>query len=160
MHQIDELGEDRTLERATGPERVRATFRVYHPGLEPDQITELLEITPSVAWRCGDDEYGWRKRLGHKAPSGGWLLSSRTVIRGNNAMAHIDWLLDQLTGKAGTIKDLQDHGFMVDVVVGWHASSWNTTPALTPEIMRRLGKLSLPIWFDVYLFGSEEGELI
>ncbi len=160
MHQIDELGEDRTLERATGPERVRATFRVYHPDLEPEKITELLEISPSVAWRCGDDAYGWRKRPGHKAPSGGWLLSSRTVIRGNNAITHIDWLLDQLIGKAGTIKELQDKGFMIDVVVGWHASSWNTTPALTPDIMRRLGKLSLPIWFDVYLFGSEEGELI
>lgn len=158
MHN-DELVEDRTLERATGPERVRATFRIYHPDLDPEQLTELLEIAPSMAWRSGEDSYGWRKRPGHKAPSGGWLLSSRTVIRGNDALAHIDWLLDQLAGQASHIKELQNKGFMIDVVVGWHATSWNTTPALTPDIMRRLGKLSLPIWFDVYLFGSEEEEL-
>ena len=48
--------------------------------------------------------------------------------------------------------------FMIDVVVGWHATSWNTTPALSPDLMRRLAKLNLPIWFDVYLFGSEEKE--
>ena len=80
-------------------------------------------------------------------------------MRGNNASAHIDWLLDQLAGKANMIKDLQNRGFMIDVVVGWHATSWNTTPALSPDLMRRLAKLNLPIWFDVYLFGSEEKEI-
>jgi hypothetical protein len=159
MQHSEELLEDRTLERATGPERVRATFRIYHPDLEPEQLTELLEITPSIAWRSGEDAYGWRKRPGFKAPSGGWLLSSRTVMRGNNASSHIDWLLDQLAGKANMIKDLQNRGFMIDVVVGWHATSWNTTPALSPDLMRRLAKLNLPIWFDVYLFGSEEKEI-
>lgn len=86
-------------------------------------------------------------------------MSSRTVVKSNNALAHIDWLLDQVASKVSTIRDMQSHGFLMDVVVGWHASSWNTTPALTPDIMRRLARIGLPIWFDIYLFGSEEQEL-
>lgn len=159
MADLEQLLEPLPINKAAAPERVRATLRIYHPDLDPSQITQLLEITPSISWRSGEDAYGWRKRPGHKAPSGGWLLSSRTVVKGNKALDHIDWLLDQIAGKVGTIHHLQSQGFMMDVVVGWHATSWNTTPALTPEIMRRLSRIGLPLWFDIYLFGSEEQEL-
>lgn len=140
----------------TQPERVRATLRIYHPELNPEQITSLLEISPSVSWRKGDDAYGWTKKPGKKAPSGGWLLSSRQKVKSNNAIAHLEWLMDQLLGSGTVLKQLQDQGFMVDVVVGWHATSWNTTPALTPDIMRRLANQRLPIWFDVYLYDDED----
>jgi hypothetical protein len=155
MQQSEELLEDRTLERATGPERVRATFRIYHPDLEPEKLTELLEITPSIAWRRATLWLAQTPGFSHQ----GGCSQVRTVMRGNNAGAHIDWLLDQLAGKTNMIKELQNRGFMIDVVVGWHATSWNTTPALSPDLMRRLAKLNLPIWFDVYLFGSEEKEI-
>ncbi len=140
----------------TEPERVRATLRIYHPELNPDEITALLGLSPSVAWTRGQEAYGWTKKPGNKAPSGGWLLSSRQKVKSNNAIAHLDWLLDQLAGTGSSLKALQDKGFMVDVVVGWHASSWNTTPALTPEVMRRLANKRLPIWFDVYLYDEED----
>ena len=139
----------------TTPERVRATFRVYHPDLDPEQLTERFDVKPSVAWRRNDDQYGWRKRPGKRAPSGGWLLSSRVAIKTNDAISHIDRLLDELAGRAGLIKELQREGYMIDVVVGWHASSWNTTPALTPGVMRRLANFNLPVWFDVYLYDGE-----
>lgn len=137
-------------------ERVRATLRIYHPELEPDAVTELLGIEPSVSWKQGDQPYGWTKKPGHQAPSGGWLLSSRLDVRGNDAMAHIEWLLDQVVGSATRLKQLQDKGFMVDVVVAWHAITWNTTPTLTPHIMRRLAKHNLPVWFDIYLNGQSD----
>jgi len=139
----------------TNPERVRATLRIYHPELNPEEITRLMQVKPTMSWTKGDDAYGWTKRPGKKAPSGGWLLSSRQKVKSNNAIAHLDWLLDQLTGSASVLKRLQEQGFIVDVVVGWHATSWNTTPALTPEIMRRLANNHLPIWFDVYLYDEE-----
>ncbi|MBK9769999.1 MAG: hypothetical protein IPP57_04080 [Candidatus Obscuribacter sp.] len=37
----------------TEPERVRATLRIYHPELNPDEITALLGLSPSVAWTRG-----------------------------------------------------------------------------------------------------------
>jgi len=155
MSTTEESSSQPTYQLVTTPERVRATFRVYHPDLDPTGLTERFDVQPSVAWRRNDDQYGWRKRPGHKAPSGGWLLSSRLAIKSNDAIAHVDWLLDQLAGRGGLIKQLQQEGYMVDVVVGWHASSWNTTPALTPSIMRRLANFNLPIWFDVYLYDGE-----
>ncbi|MBU6450613.1 MAG: DUF4279 domain-containing protein [Cyanobacteria bacterium REEB67] len=144
-----------TYQPDTTPTSIRATFRVYHPELDPNGLSERFDLKPSVAWRRNDDEYGWRKRPGHKAPSGGWLLSSRLAVKSNDAIGHVDWLLDQLSGRAGLIKQLQGEGYMIDVVVGWHAASWNTTPALTPTIMRRLANFNLPIWFDVYLYEGE-----
>ena len=145
------------IEVPAQPERVRATLRIYHPELEPAEITSLLNIQPSIAWKKGDEAYGWSKKAGSLAPSGGWLLSSRQKVKSNNALRHLEWLLDQITGTSTNLKALQDQGFIVDVVVGWHSSTWNTTPALTPEIMRRLANHRLPIWFDVYLYDDTEG---
>ncbi len=143
------------LQVPTQPERVRATLRIYHPELDPAAISSLLGIKASVSWKKGDEAYGWSKKAGNKAPSGGWLLSSRQKVKSNNAILHLDWLMDQITGTSTYLKTLQDQGYIVDVVVGWHSSTWNTTPALTPEIMRRLANHRLPIWFDVYLYDDE-----
>ena len=155
MSTTEDSSSPATYQLDTTPRSVRATFRIYHPELDPADLTSRFDINPSVSWKRNDDEYGWRKRPGHKAPSGGWLLSSRQAVKDNNALAHIDYLLDQLSGRAGLIKQLQMEGYMIDLVIGWHAASWNTTPTLTPEIMRRLANYRLPIWFDVYLYEGE-----
>jgi hypothetical protein len=155
MSTSEESSSQATYQLITTPERVRATFRVYHPDLDPEQLTARFDVKPSVAWKRNDDKYGWRKRPGHRAPSGGWLLSSRSAIKTNDAISHIDWILDELAGRAGLVKELQREGYMIDVVVGWHAASWNTTPALTPGLMRRLANFNLPVWFDVYLYDGE-----
>ena len=155
MSTTEESSSQPNYQPITTPERVRATFRVYHPDLDPASLTSRFEVEPSVAWKRNDDQYGWRKRPGHRAPSGAWLLSSRAAIKTNDAISHLEWLLDQLAGSVGLIKELQRQGYMIDMVVGWHAASWNTTPALTPAVMRRLANFNLPVWFDVYLYDGE-----
>lgn len=35
----------------TQPQETYATLRVYHAQLEPDQLTELFEIKPTMAWK-------------------------------------------------------------------------------------------------------------
>ena len=155
MSTSDDGANQATVQPVTSPTSIRATFRVYHPELDPGALSDRFDLAPTVSWRKDDDEYGWRKRPGHRAPSGGWLLSTRQAVKSNDAIGHIDWLLDQLSGRAGLIKQLQNEGYMIDVVVGWHAASWNTTPALTPSIMRRLANYNLPVWFDVYLYDGE-----
>ena len=141
---------DKTNTTDTASQRMRATLRIYHPDLAPDEITDLLQLEPTVAWSSGQDEYGFRKRPGHLAPSGGWLLSSRATVKNNLLEDHILHLLEKISGSNTALKALQKRGYMVDMVVSWHATNWNPTPALSPALMRQLARFELPVWFDIY----------
>lgn len=147
---------DKTDTTALASQRMRATLRIYHPDLAPDEITGLLQIEPTVAWSAGQDQYGFRKRPGHLAPSGGWLLSSRATVKNNVLQDHILHLLEQISGSHTILKALQQRGYMVDIVVSWHATNWNPTPAIFPALMRQLARFDLPVWFDIYQDDSSQ----
>lgn len=141
----------------TQPQETYATLRIYHAQLEPDKLTALFEIKPTMAWKMGEkitiaDSEKYSNTPGAiDAQTGGWLLSSKYSIRSTDAMKHIEWMADQLANHGNSIYKLQQAGFTVDLVVAWFSDSWNTCPALTPELMMRLANLRIPLWFDVYL---------
>ncbi|CAN5601713.1 hypothetical protein BH11CYA1_BH11CYA1_28780 [soil metagenome] len=141
----------------TQPQETYATLRIYHAQLEPEQLTALFEIKPTMAWKMGDQIAVADSEKHNNAPSsvdaqtGGWLLSSKHSVRSTDAMKHIDWVANQLANHGSSIHKLQQAGYTVDLVVAWFSDSWNTGPALTPELMLRLANLRIPLWFDVYL---------
>jgi len=137
----------------TQPQETYATLRIYHAELKPADLTKLFEIKPTMSWKMGEQitvssENGDTK---YEAKTGGWLLSSKHSVRSTDAMKHIEWMVDNLANHGSTIYKLQKDGFTVDLVVAWFSNSWNTCPALTPELMTRVANLRIPLWFDVYL---------
>lgn len=149
------LSQSISKDALTSPERVRATLRIYHPDLAPEKIAEALRLSPTVAWKSGEEAYGFRKLPGHFAPSGGFLLSSRLEVKSNKPEAHINYILEQVSSSLTALKILQKQGFMIDLVVAWHTLSDHTRPQLSPAIMRKLGRLGIPIWFDIYVNEKE-----
>lgn len=135
----------------TAAQETYVTLRIYHPQLEPSQLSTVFESAPSLAWRRDEELLIEQDGSKRKAQTGGWLLSSKKAVRSSNVKDHISWLLDKLAGHGGTINRLQKAGYTTDVVVAWFSDSWNTCPALTPQHMLSLANLRLPIWFDVYL---------
>jgi hypothetical protein len=141
----------------TQPQETYATLRVYHADLDPAVLSDLFQLTPTMAWKMGDNitvENGGKDSQTPseiKAQTGGWLLSSKHAVQSQNAMKHIEWMMDQLGGHGNSIFKLQQAGFTLDLVIAWFSDSWNTCPALTPDLMLRVANLRLPLWFDVYL---------
>ncbi len=137
----------------TQPQETYATLRIYHAELEPASMTGLFEVKPTKAWKMGEEitveNHGSSAIF--EAKTGGWLLSSKHAIRSTDAMKHIEWMMDTLANHGNTISKLQKDGYTVDLVVAWFSNSWNTCPALTPELMTRVANLRIPLWFDVYL---------
>lgn len=137
----------------TQPQETYATLRIYHAELQPALLTDLFERVPTMSWKMGE-EITVKNGNGdtkYEAKTGGWLLSSKHSVRSTDAMKHIEWMVDNLANHGNTIYKLQKDGFTVDLVVAWFSNSWNTCPALTPELMTRVANLRIPLWFDVYL---------
>lgn len=141
----------------TQPQETYATLRIYHADLDPALVSDLFELVPTKAWKMGDKVIVENGGKDSRTPSeieaqtGGWLLSSKHSVQSKNAMKHIEWMIDQLSGHGNSILKLQQAGFTLDLVIAWFSDSWNTCPALTPDLMLQVANLRLPLWFDVYL---------
>lgn len=133
------------------PEDTRASLCIYKNDLDPDQISELLDIVPTACQKLG----GTKALIGSsdtnaKAPVGGWFLSSHNSVKNLNPEHHIQWLVDQISNRHSVIRKLQENECSIEIWVYWLASSSNASPTLSPDLMRRLGNLRIPIVFDVY----------
>jgi len=129
--------------------RTYAGLRIYHDDLDPERITGLLGIEPSRT-----QVKGWvtTSRSGREfsPPIGGWFLSTKDVIASRDARRHVDWILERLAGKDGTLRRLQAEGNRMDVFCFWQSAHGEGGPTLSPAVMRRLGELELEIGFDIY----------
>ena len=123
------------------------TLRIFHDALEPPTISELLGITPTRSWRRGE-AHGTRQVV--VFPTGAWLLSSESAIASQDSVRHLDWLLTEVEPRHGELRGLRDAGHRIDISCYWVSATGQGGPTLTPDIMRRLAKLELALWFDVY----------
>ena len=133
------------------PEDTRASLCIYKDDLDPGNISELLDIKPTVAQKKGGQKVNiCEKEDIESANVGGWFLSTHEAVKNLNAEHHIQWLVDQISNRHSVIHELQDKGYRIEIWVYWLASSSNASPTLTPDLMRRLANLRIPIVFDIY----------
>jgi len=145
---------DRVITIVTSPHELHATLQIYHDDLQPDELTRLFGVTPTDTQKKGEPLKPFKPSIKtlRKAPVGGWFLDSQGRVDSKDANTHLEWLLDQMAHCTGALHDLQRRGYRTDIRVGWVAESDNTCPALSSNIMRRLGTFGLDCWFDIYLF--------
>lgn len=86
----------------------------------------------------------------------GWFLTTKGRFDSRDSRRHIDWLLDQIEGKAAELRSLQAEGCRMTVSCYWAAASCGGGPMIPAEQMRRLGALDIELWFDVYFHGDDE----
>ena len=130
-----------------------ATFRVYHDSADPQAITTILGIAPTRSWRQGDSHGTKRVAI---FPCSGWLLSSEHAVTSHDSLRHLEWLLVSIEQHRAELHALREQGHRMDISCYWLSESGHGGPMLTPEIMRRLGDLAIPVWFDVYFTGKNE----
>jgi Domain of unknown function (DUF4279) len=122
------------------------TLRFFGDDLVPDELTQLLGVEPSIAYRKGDIFRG--KEYDRIYGIGSWRLKSeRAEI---DLEEKIDRLLDKLPS------DLEIwHGltrkFQVDLFCGLWMKRWNRCIDFKATTLQRMAKRGLSIGLDIYV---------
>jgi hypothetical protein len=135
-------------------EKTYATLCIYLPDqYDPNSLSEELGITPSRIQVKGENREGSIMRW----PTA-WFLTTDEIIQSKDVRRHIDWLIDQLTGKEKIIQKLKVNSSKVEISCFWLSSSGHGGPMLSSNTMGRLGELGIVLGFDVYFDVSNDAE--
>jgi uncharacterized protein DUF4279 len=129
-----------------------AWLRIMSEDMNPDEITEVLGVTPTQIQRKGDQRsYG--KLKVHE--TSGWWISTKEKLDSLDARHHLDWILDQISNKQQEVAMLQQRDYLIDVCVRWDSKSGHGGPTLSQKQLRGFGNLGIEVWFDIY-FDSDD----
>jgi len=105
-------------------------------------------MSPTIEREARDNRYS-----GESIRGSHWGLSSQNLVDSCDSEKHIAYILDQLAGHEKQVRELLNVGWIGRVFVFWVSASGHGGPRLSPEIMRRLVELNLPVDYDIY-FGE------
>ncbi len=124
-------------------------LRIMHEDLNPDDVTQLLGVSPTETQRAGDPWLG--KKPGRVYKKSGWTLSTEGIFTSRDARHHLDWILERVRGKVSAFTVFHARGYLVDVCCRWDSKSGHGGPTISPPQMRDLADLEVELWFDIYV---------
>jgi len=113
--------------------------------LDPDEITRLLGVSPTTAWRIG--EAVQRKNHTFTAESGSWSIS--TVRSTRDIEEQLTELFAKLSGDSAVWSSLTnryDASLFCGVFLSWFGHGFS----MSPTLHRLLADRNLEITFDIY----------
>ncbi len=128
-----------------------STLRVFSDTVSPDEITTLLRVEPTTAFRMGESHAGGRL----KRKENGWFYCTKDMCDSRDTRLHIDLILAAFEGRKDAVEQLRIHGCEIDITSYW-VSSGQGGPWLMPQQMLKLGDLGIGVWWDVYFPGESE----
>jgi Domain of unknown function (DUF4279) len=136
-------------------EQTYVTLCLYHDDLGPEVVSQDLGLQPTLAHKRGEIRNAANEQQ-YAYKTGGWFLESTGVVHSRDVRRHIDWLLDLIEPKLGTLKRLRAAGYATVVSCFWVSAHWHGGPMLCPAQLARLAALGLEVWFDIYFSPSDE----
>ena len=130
-----------------------ATLRIADDTLDPEIVTEQLGIHPTRMYQSG--EVRGRSRLPHK--SGVWLLSTDEIVRTRNLDVHLDWILDQVEGKANVFEFFHQAGYEIYMYCLW-ASRGQGGIEISLRNLRRLALLNIELGIEITCMNEEDSD--
>jgi hypothetical protein len=134
--------------------RTHATLLIYPVRTDLEAITALLGIEPSSWQRKGGPMASSLHRPPRIAEIDLWCLTTKGQVESRDCRRHIDWLLDQIEGKAAELHSLQDEGARMSVSCYWVSRFGEGGPTVSPDQMRGLAALNVELWFDISFHGE------
>jgi hypothetical protein len=131
--------------------RYRISLRVWHPSLDPDQITASFGINPNRSWRAGEARetpkatslVGINKTTYWTAEidSGSWPdRTLRDVVKD---------VLDEVHRQKSFFRQLRLEGGSVELFIGWFFEG-QSGDVLSHDVLALAGDLQIDLSFDVY----------
>src|SRR5262245_36719228 len=119
-----------------------ATLCIYHHDLDPDAVSQLLELPPTRSHRRGDVRKS-KSPNPIAAPIGAWFLCTEDVSQSRDVRFHIDLLLGMLAEKGAAIRQLAAQGCQLRINCYWESAHGHGGPMIWPETMGRLAELGI-----------------
>ncbi|HZS93431.1 MAG TPA: DUF4279 domain-containing protein [Chloroflexota bacterium] len=122
-----------------------ATFRMWGPEVNPDELTVLLGIKPTESRKVGD------VRGKRTFDFGMWVLSTKGLGT-TNLETHIQVLLDRLDATNTSVRELIASGkFKADIFCFWESPTRNGGPSFSPHLVARIATLGAPLGLDIHV---------
>jgi hypothetical protein len=150
---MSEFAEEEFFTVGGDADRVTVTIRVAGDDLDPDEVTKVLNISPTFAARKGD-----RRPSGDRdivQGTGIWTLTFSGTPSEWTLDEAIPILLDKLPADLAVWDRLAEK-YDLDVFCGLQLECWNRGFALSPELLLRLAQRHLELDVDIYYVGSDE----
>ena len=123
-----------------------ATFILRGNGLDPNDVSSSLGITPSKSFKRGDvrtETKRWTRNL--------LSLTSQNAIQSDNLSEHIEWLLDKLEPvNSKLIEILETYGIESEISCFWIFPTEHEEFELGSELVKKIASLGVKLSFDMY----------
>jgi hypothetical protein len=134
-----------------GSSRFKVSLRLWHPSLNPDEITSALRLEPTRAWKAGESRKTPEgKSLPGVFPQTYWyanICEGRTPPQ--ELSAELDQILDRLMPSQSFFKRFKAEGGRSEFFVGFYLGhqAGETYPA---EMLSKMAALNLDLSLDNY----------
>lgn len=127
-----------------------ATFRLAGEDLDPDEVTLLTGVTPSLAFRKGDSVFN--PHTGEKIcerKAGCWAVNTEDDVESTSMERHLVLLLDILEQSRDRIKELiRRLSLEADFHVYWVTASGTGGPIITAATLKRIADFGTDLDFE------------
>jgi hypothetical protein len=117
------------MDNPIDPKCIEAFLWMYGPCLDLDEVTELMDITPTSTHKTEDTSQ--------------WFLSSVRSVESDDPLKHIEWVMNQVRGKEEFLKRLQDRGYSTVLYCKMTCTGMQSCVLLTPELMKEISQSGL-----------------
>ena len=145
---------ERQIRRLEAESELFASLHIIHP-YPPERINECLGLTPDAVSRPEDKpiEVG---RFRAQYDNTFWRFSSKGRVREHNIEAHLNWVLDQVSGRLPGLRHLQETGGSTKIFV--YSQSWSRIESLDlrPETLMLLARYRLTLGLTIHYQNADE----
>jgi hypothetical protein len=125
---------------------IYATLILRGNGLNPQEVTESLGLSPSMSFKRGDwrnEKDQWKHNF--------WSLSSQHKIHSSNLATYLEWLLNQLEPiKPSFLEILNKKEIEAEISCFWIFPNNHDNLVLGPELIRKVTELGLGLSIEFY----------
>jgi hypothetical protein len=133
-----------------------ATLRFSGDKLDPDDISAILRVPPTKAWRKGERYFAGQRTGTLVGGTGTWFLATDDLVRSPDLGQHLEFLTNLLSqepqGQKDRLVELQEvmvrDDLKADISCFWHGKVGEQPPAIPPEKTKKLRSLPAEIETD------------
>jgi uncharacterized protein DUF4279 len=132
------------------------SFRIWHPHMNPLEISAKLSLTPETSWTAGELR---------SSPKGKVLEGKRRETYWSHILAHrpdteladcLETFTQSLEPHAEYLKQIRENGGRIEYFIGWFSGA-NSGEIFTHQLLGKLARLQIDLAFDIYGAGQENG---